>query len=76
MRYTRGEYNEAVPPLEHAVIWRQIAPALRARLGLAQKKAGQREAARQNLESALTSNARFVGIEQARAALAKLKRGS
>jgi tetratricopeptide (TPR) repeat protein len=76
VRYTRGEYNEAVPALQRAVdLAPRVAP-FRARLGLAQLGAGQRDAARQNLESALGPEVRFAGVDEARAALAELKQGS
>ncbi|MEP7313465.1 MAG: tetratricopeptide repeat protein [Pseudomonadota bacterium] len=76
VRYARGEYAQAVPSLQRAVDLAPRIAVFRARLGLAQKAAGQRDAARKNLESALSGNARFAGLEQARAALADLNAGS
>ncbi len=75
VRFTRGEYNEAVPPLQRAVDLAPRVPALRARLGLAQYKAGQKAPAKGNLESAFKDNVAFPEVEQARAALAELSKG-
>lgn len=75
VRYARGEFNEAVPPLQRAVDLAPRVPSLRARLGLAQFKAGQRGPAKSNLESAFKGDVRFPEVEQARDALAELSKG-
>ena len=75
VRYARGEYNEAVPALQRAVDLAPRVPALRARLGLAQFKAGQREPAKGNLELAFGSEVSFPEVAEARAALAELQKG-
>jgi Tfp pilus assembly protein PilF len=43
-------------------------------LGMAQLKAGDRSAARASLELAVKGEARYPGVEEARAALAGLKK--
>src|SRR5262249_4769832 len=75
VRYLRGEYTQAVPPLQRAVDLAPRVPGMRARLGLAQIGAGQREAAKKNLESAFAAQPRFPGSDEARAALDSLQRG-
>jgi tetratricopeptide (TPR) repeat protein len=69
----QGRAPEAVPVLEQAV---SIAPeesATRYHLALAQFAAGQKQAARDNLERALQSKKDFEGIADARAKLAEWK---
>ena len=72
--YARGEYAAAVPPLQAAVGKSPQAHVLRYHLGMAQLKSGQLDAARANLEAALKSNQNFTGADEARSALASLKK--
>jgi Tfp pilus assembly protein PilF len=74
VKYKRGAYAEAVPILEKAASQAPNRPQMRYHLGMAQLKAGQRESAIRNLEAALASGASFDGIDDARAALAELRR--
>ena len=50
----------------------QLSSELRYHLGMAQLRSGETQAARQNLESALSSDQPFVGREEAKAELAAL----
>jgi thioredoxin-like negative regulator of GroEL len=67
-----GQYTEALPVLERAAAQAPASPVIRYHLAMAQLKTGQREKARDNLESALTGNANFAGVDEARTALASL----
>ncbi|MBP7015206.1 MAG: tetratricopeptide repeat protein [Steroidobacteraceae bacterium] len=71
--YSRGKYAAAVPVLADAVKKAPEAQVLQYHLGMAQLQAGDRSAARASLELAVKGDARYPGIEEARAALAKLK---
>lgn len=75
VRYVQGNFAAAVPPLQRAVDLAPRSPLLRARLGLAQFRAGQRAAAKSNLETAFRQAPRLQGLDEARAALAELQRG-
>ena len=74
MLYARGKYAEAVPVLAAAVKKASEAQVLQYHLGMAQLKAGDRSAARASLELAVKGDARYPGVEEARAALANLKK--
>lgn len=76
VRYVRGEFAAAVPPLQRAVDLAPREPMLRARLGLAQYKAGHAEAAKKNLESALAESTSFIGADDAKAALSTLQKST
>lgn len=68
-----GDVPSALTSLEHAT---QLAPdskVIRYHLGMAQLKAGQKDRAQSNLESALSGTVPFAGADQARAVLASLK---
>jgi len=69
----QGKAPEAVPALEQAVALAPDAAATRYHLALAQFAAGQKQAARDNLERALQSKKDFEGIADARAKLAEWK---
>lgn len=71
VRYIRGEFDQAVPALKRAV---DLAPAplMHYHLGMAQFRAGQNDAARQQLNLAVVAGARYDGIEEARRTLALL----
>ena len=72
--YARGKYAEAVPVLAAAVKKASEAQVLQYHLGMAQLQAGDRSAARASLELAVKGDARYPGVEEARAALANLKK--
>jgi tetratricopeptide (TPR) repeat protein len=72
VRYKRREYPDALAVLERA---RERVPdsrVIRYHLGMTELKLGQRERARSDLESALSGEAAFPGVEEARATLASL----
>ncbi len=75
VHYRRGEYAPAVDALQRAVAAAPQAAVFRAHLGLAQFRAGQRDAARDNLQRALAISADYPEATEARAALAQLKSG-
>jgi len=72
--YARGQYAASITPLKAAADKVPNAQVLRYHLGMAQLKVGEREAARTNLEAAVANNARYAGVEEARAALVNLKK--
>lgn len=75
VRLQRGETQDALAALERAA---QLAPAsrvVRYHLAMAQKAAGQKDRALQNLEQALEGAGGFAGAEQARVALQELRAG-
>lgn len=69
----QGKASEAVPALEQAVELAPDAAATRYHLSLAQYGAGQKQAARDNLERALQGKQEFDGIAEARSTLAAWK---
>jgi tetratricopeptide (TPR) repeat protein len=73
VHYLRGEYAPAIEALQRAVAVAPEAAVFRAHLGLAQLHAGQRDAARDNLQRALSASAGFPEAAEARAALAQIK---
>jgi tetratricopeptide (TPR) repeat protein len=73
VHYLRGEFNEAVPPLQRAVDLAPRAVQLRAHLGLAQYKANQHSAAKGNLELAAQQTQGFPELDAAKKALAELQ---
>src|SRR5262249_1664203 len=66
VRFQRGEYNDALPVLERAVERAPNANVVRYHLGMAEWKAGQRERAQRNLETAVAGSASFSGADEAR----------
>lgn len=70
--YRLGRHDEAVAALTKAIDVVPNAPELRYHLGMAQWKAGDKIAARANLEAALQSKAGFQGHEEAELTLAAL----
>jgi tetratricopeptide (TPR) repeat protein len=74
VKYKRGAYADAVPILEKAANQAPDKPQMRYHLGMAQLKAGQRESALRNLQAAVDSGLSFDGLDDARAALAELRR--
>jgi len=73
VRFQRGEYAEALPVLERALERKPESEEIRYHAAMAELHAGQRERARDNLQSALSGSGKFVGSDQARAVLASLK---
>jgi tetratricopeptide (TPR) repeat protein len=71
--YKTGAYAQAIDLLQRAVNQVPDSPLLRYRLGLAQWKAGDAAGARRNLEVAVKSGERFVGADEARAALDRIR---
>jgi tetratricopeptide (TPR) repeat protein len=70
--YKRGEVQKALPVLERAVARAPGSRLIHYHLALAQLRAGERERARANLESALAGSASFPGASEARTVLARL----
>ena len=74
VRFRRGEYQQALPILERAVQKAPDARVIRYHLGMAELRAGNREQARHNLETALSGGtATFTGSDEARTTLDSLK---
>lgn len=74
VRYKRGEYQQALPLLQQAVDTAPDSPLMRYHLGMAQLRLGDRDAARRNLEVAVAASSPFAGLDEARSALAEVKR--
>lgn len=70
--YKRGETAESVPVLESVVAKAPNEPVARFHLGMAQSRAGSSAEARDNLQRAVNSGAKFAGLEEAKDQLAKL----
>lgn len=75
VRLRRGETAEALAALERAASLAPDSRVIRYHLGMAQKKAGQAELARRNLEQALAGSSGFAGADEARVALRELAGG-
>ncbi|MEJ0005155.1 MAG: tetratricopeptide repeat protein [Steroidobacteraceae bacterium] len=73
VQFKRGEFAQAVTVLQRAVALMPQSREVHYHLGMAELRSGQPERARTDLETALTGSARFVGADDARAALATLK---
>jgi tetratricopeptide (TPR) repeat protein len=73
VRFKRGEYNEALPVLQHAVELLPQSHEAHYHLGMAELRSGQPDRARTDLEAALAGSSRFDGADDARATLAALK---
>jgi len=69
----QGEAEEATLTLQQALEENPQSPTLRYHLGMAQLQAGERSAARENLQLAVESGAAFAGLPEARVALSKLR---
>jgi tetratricopeptide (TPR) repeat protein len=74
VKFKSGDFHGAESLLQQAVDKEPTAPELRYHLGMAQLRSGEQQAAQQNLESALGANRPFAGIDEARAALAQIKK--
>jgi tetratricopeptide (TPR) repeat protein len=71
--YKTGAYAQAIDLLQRAVDQVPDSPLLRYRLGIAQWKAGDAAGARRNLEVAVKSGEPFVGADEARATLDRIR---
>ena len=76
VKFKRGEFQESLSLLQQAVDKSPESPLLRYHLGMAQLRTGDRAAARQNLEAAISSGRPFHGVKEAQAALDEIKRSS
>jgi predicted Zn-dependent protease len=74
VQYKLGNYPAAIPLLQGAADKEPSSAQLRYMLGMAQYKAGKRDEASKSLESSVSDGKAFAGIEDARAAIADLKR--
>jgi Flp pilus assembly protein TadD len=71
-QYRVGNYERAVSLLERVVAKDDRPPVYRYHLGMAYLAAGNTASARKQLEKAVAPGANYAGIEDARAAVAKL----
>ncbi|GAC1456658.1 MAG: PEP-CTERM system TPR-repeat protein PrsT [Steroidobacteraceae bacterium] len=76
VRLKLGDVTDALPVLERAVGRSPDSKVIRYHLAMAEIKAGQRDKARTNLETALAGAARFAGSDDARATLNSLTTGN
>ena len=74
VRFKRGEYQDALAPLEQAVAAAPQSHLMRYHLAMDELRLGQRDRARTDLESALKGEAEFSGSEEARLALVRLSK--
>jgi tetratricopeptide (TPR) repeat protein len=74
VKFKSGDFHGAESLLQQAVDKAPTAPEMRYHLAMAQLRSGEQQAAQQNLESALRSNQPFAGIDEARAALAQIRK--
>ncbi|HEV7447450.1 MAG TPA: tetratricopeptide repeat protein [Steroidobacteraceae bacterium] len=73
VRFKRGEYRDALAPLERAAERTPDSKVIRFHLGMAELQLGLRDRARTNLELALAGSDSFQGADEARTVLATLK---
>jgi tetratricopeptide (TPR) repeat protein len=76
VRLKLGDVSDALTALERAAERAPHSPLIHYHLAIAELKAGERDKARSNLETALAGSAHFAGSEDARATLASLTTGS
>ena len=74
VKFKSGDYRGAELLLQQAVDKAPDSPELRYHLGMAQLRGGAQQTAVKNLEAALRSPRPFVGVNEARAALAQAKK--
>jgi len=74
VKFKSGDFHGAESLLQQAVDKSPQSAELRYHLGMAQLRSGEQQAALRNLETALGSNQSFAGIDDAKAALAELKK--
>jgi tetratricopeptide (TPR) repeat protein len=72
--YKHGDAAASVPVLARVVAKAPNAPVARYHLGMAQSSAGDYTDARDNLTRAVNSGAQFSGIDEAKAALARIEK--
>lgn len=70
--YRAGEFAQAVSILERVVAKEDRVPVYHYHLGMAYLAMGNQIGARQQLEQAVAGDAQYMGVDEARAALAKL----
>jgi tetratricopeptide (TPR) repeat protein len=68
----RGEYADALPVLERAIVREPKSSEIRYHLGMDELYMGHTERARADLEAALAGSAKFYGSDEARSMLASL----
>ena len=68
----RGEYADALPVLERAIVREPKSSEIRYHLGMDELYMGRTERARADLEAALAGSAKFYGSDEARSTLASL----
>jgi tetratricopeptide (TPR) repeat protein len=76
VKFKTGDFHSAESLLQQAVDKAPTAAELRYHLGMAQLRSGEQQAAQQNLEAALRSDHPFAGMDEAKAALAQLKKSA
>lgn len=74
VKFKSGDFHSAESLLQQAVDKAPAAAEFRYHLGMAQLRGGEPQAAQQNLETALRSDQPFAGMDEAKAALAQLKK--
>jgi tetratricopeptide (TPR) repeat protein len=74
VQYRLGNFPAAIPLLQRAADEAPQAAQMKYMLGMAQYKAGKRVDALRNLEASVQAGQAFTGIDDARAAIAELKR--
>jgi Flp pilus assembly protein TadD len=73
VQFKRGDFGQALTVLRRAADLMPQSHEVHYHLGMAELRSGQTERARIDLKSALSGSSQFVGVEDARAALATLK---
>jgi Flp pilus assembly protein TadD len=73
VQFKRGNFSEALSVLRRAAELMPQSHEVLYHLGMAELRNGQTERARTDLENALTGSSQFIGVDDARAALASLK---
>jgi tetratricopeptide (TPR) repeat protein len=76
VKFKSGDFHGAESLLQQAVDRAPTTPELRYHLGMAQLRSGEQQAARQNLEVAVSADHPFSGKDEAKAALAQLTKSA
>jgi tetratricopeptide (TPR) repeat protein len=76
VKFKSGDWHGAESLLQQAVAKQPAEPELRYHLGMAQLRSGERQSAQQNLETALSLARPFIGMDEAKATLAQLKKAT
>lgn len=74
VHFKRGEYADALPILQRAAEREPNSKSIRYHLGMVELHLGKTDEARDDLQSAVSGSAKFVGVEEARATLAALSK--